>query len=107
MPTELSGNGIFFVRAEVREDLRGAFEDWYEAEHLPQAKAALGARAARRGWSTVDEGVHCALYEFESAEHMTSKVGSPDLQALLDAFDEAWPEGVVRRRDFLEVAQSI
>jgi hypothetical protein len=38
---------------------------------------------------------------------MTSIVGSSDLQVLLDAFDEAWPEGVSRKRDFLEVAQSI
>ncbi|MGH3999656.1 MAG: hypothetical protein ACRDTJ_19605, partial [Pseudonocardiaceae bacterium] len=85
-------SGGFFVRAEVRDDLRATFDAWYDAEHLPQAKAALGARAARRGWSTVEEGVHCALYEFASVEEMTAKVGSSELQALLDAFDEAWPE---------------
>ena len=63
--------------------------------------------SARRGWSTVDEGVHCAIYEFDSAARMTAAVGSRDLQGLLDAFDAAWPEGVSRRRDFVEVAQTI
>ena len=107
MSAELDGAGVLLVRAEVREDLRDAFDAWYDAEHLPQARDALGAVSARRGWSTVDEGVHCAIYEFDTAAHMTSRVGSPDLQGLLDAFDEAWPEGVSRKRDFLEVAQRI
>jgi hypothetical protein len=104
---DITSPGVLIVRAEVRKELRAAFDAWYEAEHLPQARNAFGARSARRGWSTVDEGVHCAVYEFDSAEHMTSIVGSSDLQVLLDAFDEAWPEGVSRKRDFLEVAQSI
>jgi len=34
------------VRAEVAEADRAAFDHWYEAEHLPDAKAAFACRAA-------------------------------------------------------------
>ncbi len=98
---------VFFVRAEVREDLRQAFDEWYEAEHLPQAREVLGARSARRSWSLTDEGVHCAIYEFDSTEQLTAKVPSPELSGLLALFDAEWPDGVSRTREILQVVQSI
>ncbi|WP_311209599.1 MULTISPECIES: hypothetical protein [unclassified Aeromicrobium] len=98
---------LFLVRAEVRRDLCEEFDRWYDAEHLPQAREVLGARAARRCWSATDPGVHVALYEFETLEQLAAKVPSADLQVLLDAFDEAWPEGVTRTREVLGTVQRL
>ena len=56
------------VRAEVAEADREAFDRWYEAEHLPDAKAAFQCLSARRGWSDGTPGVHFAIYEFASLE---------------------------------------
>ena len=97
--------GIFLVRAEVRDDLRDAFDQWYEAEHLPQATEVLGADSSRRAWSTREAGVHCAIYEFDDVKRLEAQVPSPGLQILLDAFDQAWPEGVTRTREILAVSQ--
>jgi hypothetical protein len=99
---------VFLVRAVVREDLREAFDRWYEEEHLPQVRDALVARSARRSWSATDPGVHCAFYEFETLERLMSLVpSSPELKGLVEAFDQAWPDGVARTREVLEIVQSI
>jgi hypothetical protein len=99
---------VFLVRAEVREDLRVDFDRWYESEHLPQVCEILDARSARRSWSAIEPGVHCAFYEFETLERLMSLVpSSPELKGLVGAFDEAWPDGVTRTREVLEIVQSI
>lgn len=96
---------LFVVRAEVRADLREDFDKWYEAEHLPDVSAVLGAASARRAWSVGDDPTHWAVYEFEDVELLTSKVPSPELQGLIDEFDRHWPEGVSRTREILPVVQ--
>lgn len=96
---------LFVVRAEVREDLRDDFDGWYEAEHMPDARAALGASMARRAWSLEDNPTHYAIYEFDDLEKLKSKVPSPELHGLVDEFDRRWPEGVSRTRLILPVLQ--
>ena len=38
--------GVFIVRAEVPEADRAAFEDWYQNEHLSEAKEMFNATGA-------------------------------------------------------------
>lgn len=48
---------MVLVRAEVREDLREDFGQWYESKHLPQVCEALDDRSARRSGSAIEPGV--------------------------------------------------
>lgn len=96
------------VRAEVAEADRGAFDHWYQTEHLPDAHAAFGALSARRGWSDVTPGEHVAIYEFPSlarAREITG--GSPQITALIAEFDRVWQGRVHRTRDVVGVEQTL
>ena len=100
-------SALLIVRAEVAEADRAAFDRWYEAEHLPQAKAVFGARSARRGWSDDAPGVHFAIYEFESLARAREVIGSEAMKAMVAEFDRAWSDRVQRRREVIDVAQAI
>ena len=68
------------VRAEVAEEDRDAFDQWYETEHLPDARSAFRALSARRGWSDANPGVHFAIYEFPTLERARKVAnGSPEI----------------------------
>ena len=55
---------FFLVRAAVAPDLRDKFDHWYSTDHLPWAMRAFKCEKAWRFWSTVEEGVHYAVYRF-------------------------------------------
>ena len=96
--------GVFIVRAEVPEADRAAFEDWYQNEHLSEAKEMFNATDAWRGWSRVDLAIHMAFYEFESVEAATAIQDSGALQTLIGKFDEVWGDRVSRTREVIAVA---
>ena len=49
----------FVVRATVADEAdRAAFDQWYRAEHLPDAMKAFDVQTAWRGWSQTDPAVH-------------------------------------------------
>ncbi|MEM7190246.1 MAG: hypothetical protein AAF439_11600 [Pseudomonadota bacterium] len=103
-------NAIFIVRATVAEADRAEFDKWYETEHLPDAKAAFGAVAARRGWSEVDPGTHVAVYEFASldaAQAIAANDGSDQIKALIAEFDRVWQGRVTRTREIVAITQNI
>ena len=95
------------VRAEVAEADRAAFDRWYEAEHLPQAKAAFGALAAWRGWSALTPGVHIAFYEFADADSARAALASEAMKGLIADFDCAWPAVARRSREIVETVQRL
>ena len=96
---------LLMVRAEVADADRDAFEQWYETEHLPQAKAAFQARSAWRGWS--DLGVHVAVYEFEDLAAVHKLTASDALKTMVAEFDRVWQDRVHRKREIVEVRQAI
>ena len=96
---------LLMVRAEVADADRDAFEQWYETEHLPQAKAAFQASAAWRGWS--DIGVHVAVYEFEDLATAHKLTASDALATMVAEFDRVWQDRVHRKREIVEVRQAI
>lgn len=93
----------FMVRAEVPEAERGAFDEWYEKEHLPDALKVFNAVRAWRSWSRVNPGVHIAFYEFESMDKLTAMMESDVLRGMVAEFDKAWGTRVPRSREVLEV----
>ena len=96
--------GVFVVRAEVPEADRKAFEDWYENEHLEEAKVLFKAIEAWRGWSRIDSSIHTAFYEFESIDAAEAILNSEALKFLVGKFNDTWGERVTRTRDVIEVA---
>ena len=103
MEDNLTNKGVFIVRAEVPEADRKAFEDWYENEHLEEAKVSFRATDAWRGWSRVDPSIHTAFYEFESIEAAVAIQKSEALRFLVGKFNASWGERVNRTRDVIEV----
>lgn len=97
---------LLVVRAQVPEADRPAFDRWYETEHLPDALAAFAARAAWRGWSEAEPGLHLAFYEFETAERARAIPASPEMAEMRRLFDEAFPQ-VARTRDVIDLAQRL
>lgn len=96
------------VRAEVVDGAdREAFDRWYEAEHLPEAQAAFGARSAWRGWSDVESLIHYAFYEFDSLEGARSLLESQAIRRSIAEFDRVWGTRVTRSRDIVERIQTL
>lgn len=101
----MPSKAYFMVRAVVSDPaLRERFDAWYRDEHLPEAGVAFRVESAMRFWSKQDPSVHIAMYGFKdlaTAQHSTR----PDVIApLIKAFDDAFPTGVARTRDYLELA---
>ncbi|MBE0627894.1 MAG: hypothetical protein IH606_24130 [Burkholderiales bacterium] len=98
----------FIVRAKlVDAALRGDFDRWYQNEHLPDALKGFNARRAWRGWSAVDPSVHYAYYEFDSLAQAQAIPGSDILKSLVAEFDRVWGDKVTRRRDVVEIIQTL
>lgn len=103
----MRAGACLLVRAEVAEGDREAFDRWYEAEHLPDAVAAFGALAARRGWSDVTPGVHVAIYDFPDLARAREIVASAEMKAMVAEFDRAWGDRVRRTREIVAIAQTL
>jgi hypothetical protein len=96
------------VRAEVLDSaVKGAFDRWYQNDHLPDCVKAFGARRAWRGWSEAAAWVHYAVYEFEDVGQVRAILGSEALKAQAAEFDRAWGDKVRRSREVVEVTQTI
>jgi hypothetical protein len=97
----------FIVRAVVAADQRDRFDHWYATDHLPRALKDFKAEKAWRGWSTVEEGVHYAFYEFASPDRLDAALKSDGFKALVADFDRNFPQGVTRTRDIMTVADEL
>lgn len=96
------------VRAVVRDPAdRALFDQWYRAEHLPDAVKAFTAKAAWRGWSKTDPSVHYAHYRFESLERLEAVTAGAAINELIAEFDRVWGNRVTRTREILTVADHL
>ena len=95
----------FVVRATVADPARrGAFDAWYQNEHVPDAVKAFGIKTARRFWSASDPAQHLAMYEFPDQAALERATGGDALKPLVAEFDRCWP-GVPRSREVLVLAE--
>ena len=95
----------FVVRAVVAEVDRRDFDAWYRTEHLPDAIKAFQAERGWRAWSHSDPSVHYAFYQFPDVTAAEAVIGSPQIRALIAAFDQRWGNRVVRSREIIEVVE--
>jgi hypothetical protein len=103
----MSGKAYLVVRAVVAETDRRDFDQWYRAEHLPDAVKAFGAISAWRGWSRTDPSVHSAFYRFTDVAAVEVINESPAIRTLIAEFDARWGARVTRTREIIEVADEI
>ncbi len=96
----------FVVRAVVAEPLREKFEHWYATDHLPRAVALFKVDKAWRFWSTLEAGVHYAVYEFADLALVEPALASAGFKDLVADFDRNWPSGVTRTRDVLRMVEA-
>ena len=91
---------FFMVRAVIADPAdRPRFDHWYRTEHLPEARAAFGAKAAWRCWSRTDPREHLAFYEFDNAAAAEAVPALPVLKELIAEFDRVWGDRVTRSRE--------
>jgi len=103
----MNGRAILLVRAELKyADDRPAFDQWYQAEHLPAALAAFKADRAWRCWSATSPQIHYAFYEFGDTPTARSALNSADMAVLISEFDRRWGTRIVRSRDIIEIVQT-
>jgi hypothetical protein len=98
----------FIVRAVVSDPaLRDKFDRWYATDHLARALAGFKAQKCWRGWSTVEAGVHYAVYQFADMAQLDAALASEAFRALVADFDRNFPAGVTRTRDIVPVAEEL
>jgi len=95
------------VRAEVDPAIRSAFDTWYQNEHLPGAYKAFKVVSAKRGWSSVDDDVHIAVYEFPDLAAAETLMNSDTLKEFIADFDTHWGDKVKRTREVVEFSQTL
>ena len=104
MPQPLP-KGYFMVRSVVVEPLRQKFDRWYSERHLPMALSEFKAEKCWRFWSAADAGVHYAVYQFADMARLDGALKSDAFKGLVKDFDEAWPSGVTRTRDMVNLVE--
>jgi hypothetical protein len=95
----------FVVRSIVEPPLRQRFDRWYSEHHLPMALAEFKAERCWRFWSALDAGVHYAAYQFADMARLDAALASDGFKGLVADFDAAWPHGVSRTRDRVEMVE--
>ena len=95
------------VRAEVEPSVKTQFDTWYQNEHLPDALKAFNAISAKRGWSSVQDNVHIAFYEFPNLETANELINSDIMKGFIAEFDRHWTGKVTRTRELVEFSQMI
>ena len=96
----------FVVRSVVEPPLRQRFDQWYSSHHLPMALSEFKCEKCWRFWSAAEAGVHYAAYQFADMAQLDAAHRIPTVSKLLVTdFDQAWPHGVSRTRDRLELVE--
>ena len=95
------------VCADVEEASQDAFDQWYESEHLSDAKIGFGAISAMRGWSNVNPRIHNAFYEFSKFEEANAILESQILKDFIKEFDRHWEGKATRTREIITIKQII
>ena len=95
----------FVVRSVIEERLRKKFDHLYSTHHLPMALSEFKAEKCWRFWSAADASVHYAAYQFADMARLDAALASEGFKGLVADFDSAWPHGVSRMRDKLDMVE--
>jgi len=94
------------VKSDTKLVDREKFDNWYEKEHLSEARQAFMAKSAKRGWIK-DSNFHLAIYEFKNIKDAEKVINSKNLDNLIKKFNQKWENKVHRTRELTEFIQII
>ena len=95
------------VKSFVPSHLKKDFDDWYENEHLSEAKQSFSAISASRGWGIKNEDIHYAYYEFGDLEEANKILKSEVLNKMIHIYDKKWSNQIERTRNIISITQEI
>ena len=95
------------VKSFVPSHLNKDFDDWYEKEHLFEAKQTFSAISASRGWQIEKEDIHYAYYEFDNLKKANEILKSEALNKMIHIYDNKWSNQIDRTRNIISVTQEI
>ena len=95
------------VKSFVPSHLKKDFEDWYENEHLSEAKQSFSAISAFRGWEIENENIHYAYYEFDNLKKANEILKSEELKKMISIYDKKWSNQIERTRKIISITQEI
>ena len=95
------------VKSLVPSHLKKDFDDWYENEHLPEAKQSFSAISASRGWEIEDEDIHYAYYKFDNLKKANEILKSEVLKKMINIYDKKWFHQIDRTRKIITITQEI
>ena len=95
------------VKSFVPKHLKKDFDDWYEKEHLFEAKQTFSAISASRGWEIENEDIHYAFYEFYNLEKANKILKSEALKKMIRIYDKKWSNQIDRTRKIISITQEI
>ena len=98
---------FLIVKSFVPSHLKKDFDNWYEKEHLFEAKQTFSAISASRGWETENEDIHYAYYEFNNLEKARKILKSKALKEMINIYDNKWSNQIDRTRKIISITQEI
>ena len=98
---------FLIVKSFVPSHLKKDFDNWYEKEHLFEAKESFYATSALRGWDRENEDIHYAYYEFDNLEKANKILKSEALKKMINIYDNKWSNQIDRTRKIISITQEI
>jgi hypothetical protein len=95
------------IESLVPSHLKTDFDNWYENEHLSEAKQSFYAISASRGWETENGDIHYAYYEFDHLEKANKILKSESLKKMINIYDKKWSHQIDRTRKIITISQEI
>ena len=95
------------VKSFVPTHLKNDFDDWYEKEHLFEAKQTFSAISASRGWQIENEDIHYAYYEFDNLKKANEILKGEALNKMINIYDKKWSNQIERTRKIISITQEI
>ena len=95
------------VKSFVPTHLKKNFDNWYEKEHLFEAKQTFSAISASRGWQIECEDIHYAYYEFDNLKKANEILKSEALKKMINIYDKKWSNQIDRIRKIIKITQEI
>ena len=95
------------VKSFVPSYLQKDFDNWYEKEHLLEAKKTFSAISASRGWEIENDDIHYAYYEFDNQKKTNEILKSEALKRMINIYDKKWSNQIDRTRKIITITQEI
>ena len=98
---------FLIVKSFVPTHLKKDFDNWYEKEHLFEAKQTFSAISASRGWTIEHEDIHYAYYEFDNLKKANEILKKDALKEMISIYDKKWSNQIHRTRKIINLTQEI